>query len=680
MHILLAARKENLPTILAALSITIASTAAAAWLLGPELVKAAYQVSLFRSLVFVRKELTLDQYIVAFNAMIQVAAFFGLLTAVALLHTAVVFSRPSSERSTVRELNYSDATALQRVGIPVVYTATFIAGCYLLIVKPGGTYTTLMVDDLFGFLDGAYRLAYGQVPHLDFHTPLGALAFFLPYCGLKISGTFAGSMEIASFIAASFLLLAALQVLCSRYATGPAVLTLLYAVLIIVVPMNVGEQPDKLSHAMFYNRYGWIGLTVLFLYFIEPRQQSKLLALMDVTSIAATLLFLFYLKITFFLVGLAFLPIMALVSRYNRRVALGALALLSAVIIAFELVFGFTAAYVRDITMQVESSSSVLGSALYHLAMNFTQCLMIVLAAGWVFWHRPLTIVELAFVGFVLASGIVMLNYNAKSRDIVHLLAVLLWAHETLSRFRLSDEGAFAQTPPYVPASGVIFAVLLIFVAEPMVARAWGMAKSLEGMNQVEATDLPPALRGIRVGGPPSLLGEALKAEDRLELFNKFREPGPKSPAGGIEYLETVVDGSQLLQRVETAGRSAIVLDYTNPFTFIMSMKPPRGDYNVFHARRNISRENHLPAEQLFNSVDYVLSPKVPVYGPTKKLLEELYGRYLHDHYRLRAESRCWVLYTREEEASLQKNGPHRTLGVGLAEPDGRISNGAVLF
>lgn len=652
MRISLAAKKENLPTILTALSITIASTSAAAWILGPELLKVAYQGqlgSLFKSLLFVRKELTLDGYLVAFNAMIQVAAFLGLLTAVALLHAAVVFSGSSSERSKVRGLNYSDATALQRVGIPAIYTTTFIAGCYLLIVKPGGTYTSVMLDDLFGFLDGAYRLAYGQVPHLDFHTPVGALAYVLPYWGLKISGTFAGSMEIASFIAASFLLLAALQVLCSRYAVGPAVLTLLYAALIIVVPMNVGVQPDQLSHAMFYNRYGWIGLTVLFLYFVEPRQQSKRLALMDVTSIAATLLFLFYLKITYFLVGLAFLPIMALVSRYNRRVTLGALTLLSAAIIAFELIFGFTGAYVRDIMMMVEASSSVRGSALHNLAMNLTQCLMIVLAAGWVFWRRPLTVVELAFVGFVLASGIAMLNYNTQSRDIVHLLAVLLWAHETLSRCRLSEETAFAQAPPHVPASGVIFAGLLIFVAEPMVTRAWGMAKSLEGMNQVEATDLPAALRGIRVGGPPSLLGEVLRAEDRLELYNKVRETCRTRPANGIEYLETVADGSRLLQRVETAGRSAIVLDYTNPFTFIMSMKPPQGDYNFFHAKRNISTENHPPAEQLFNSVDYVLSPKVPAHEPTTKLLEELFSDYLHDHYQLQAESRYWMLYTRGE-------------------------------
>src|SRR5215208_5874761 len=68
--------------------------------------------------------------------------------------------------------------------------------CALLLALPGQTITTVYVNDLLIFLDGAHRIASGQVPNRDFHTPLGPLAFYLPALGYWISGHLGGAMPV----------------------------------------------------------------------------------------------------------------------------------------------------------------------------------------------------------------------------------------------------------------------------------------------------------------------------------------------------------------------------------------------------------------------------------------------------------------------------------------------------
>jgi len=67
----------------------------------------------------------------------------------------------------------------------------------LLLAAPGQTVTTAYLNDLFIFLDGAHRIASGQVPNRDFHTALGPLSFYVPALGYWISGSMGGAMPAA---------------------------------------------------------------------------------------------------------------------------------------------------------------------------------------------------------------------------------------------------------------------------------------------------------------------------------------------------------------------------------------------------------------------------------------------------------------------------------------------------
>src|SRR5215212_11112834 len=101
--------------------------------------------------------------------------------------------------------------------VPVAgFILAIAALCALLLALPGQTITTVYVNDLLIFLDGAHRIASGQVPNRDFHTPLGPLTFYLPALGYWLSGHLGGAMPVGMALLIMGLAPAAAHVLGSR--------------------------------------------------------------------------------------------------------------------------------------------------------------------------------------------------------------------------------------------------------------------------------------------------------------------------------------------------------------------------------------------------------------------------------------------------------------------------------
>ena len=80
-----------------------------------------------------------------------------------------------------------------RLGLAAAPTAYWIVAiaivAALLLAAPGQTVSARYLNDLMMFLDGAHRIVSGQVPHRDFHTPMGAVTNGLPAIGLWLTGS-----------------------------------------------------------------------------------------------------------------------------------------------------------------------------------------------------------------------------------------------------------------------------------------------------------------------------------------------------------------------------------------------------------------------------------------------------------------------------------------------------------
>jgi hypothetical protein len=126
-----------------------------------------------------------------------------------------------------------ERTALT-AGIIFVAAAAFA----MLLALPGQTITTAYVNDLFIFIDGAYRVASGQVPNRDFHTALGPLVYYVPALGYWLSGDLGGAMPVGmALLVAGFAPVTA-HVLASRLRPAIALPFGILVLLIVAVPMN----------------------------------------------------------------------------------------------------------------------------------------------------------------------------------------------------------------------------------------------------------------------------------------------------------------------------------------------------------------------------------------------------------------------------------------------------------
>ena len=77
------------------------------------------------------------------------------------------------------------------------------AGCLLalaiaLFLLPTATYTAKVPHDILGYFDVTHRLGMGQQPHVDYHTPIGWLAYGLPWLGHLALGQFAAPWSSAA--------------------------------------------------------------------------------------------------------------------------------------------------------------------------------------------------------------------------------------------------------------------------------------------------------------------------------------------------------------------------------------------------------------------------------------------------------------------------------------------------
>ena len=58
-------------------------------------------------------------------------------------------------------------------------------------------------------------------------------------------------------------------------------------------------------------------------------------------------------------------------------------------------------------------------------------------------------------------------------------------------------------------------------------------------------------------------------------------------------------------------------------------------------------QEFHEPAENLFQDVNFIMVPTIPITYTTTRLLWKLYGEYIERQYVLLARNKYWTLYKR---------------------------------
>ncbi|MCH2077689.1 MAG: hypothetical protein MK180_12575 [Rhodobacteraceae bacterium] len=235
------------------------------------------------------------------------------------------------------------------------------------LVLPGALSITKHSGDALHMIAIMERLAQGQLPHLDFQTPIGILAFWpialLVKVGLSVGQAFLISQVFLGALFGGAALAMARRRVSATFSGGLAAI-----VVILTMALVHGEADIAVSVSMHYNRWAWaLAFIAVFSAFLPPvtggRWEGPVLGVI-MASLAL-------MKVTYFVV---FAPLVVLgMLMTGQRQALF-FALLTGLLVAGALTLllgvGYWAAYVSDLL--TVASSNIRAQPGLDLAQVFT--------------------------------------------------------------------------------------------------------------------------------------------------------------------------------------------------------------------------------------------------------------------------------------------------------------------
>lgn len=519
-----------------------------------------------------------------------------------------------------------------------------LAGASFLVLAPPNVFSREMSWDLLFNLEGAWNLWSGLQLHVDIHDPLGVVTFGLTTLGFHIAGIGPRAFLVGETLYAFLMLAGAICIFPRRLPPAAAAVATLYVVLLVLVPINLGDSIELYSFAMSYNRLGWSTLTLLFTaLFLAPRNESSTWLDPGIAFFLGALLF--YLKITYFGVAVIAISVAILISPHVRRHAgvwlgiLGTLAILAAA--------PFNIPYWEDILAALQTGAARLdiGSQLKNLATS-KDIAVILINLVCLLWLRRAGVsrYRVASALFIIGCGAFILSQNQQFDGIALYVVVALLLFDS-ARVALEK-----QTRLRAPEAALLLAAVLIAPAIDIAS----MGASLAGYYvKASASDQyvvgDTNLRGLAIPPDhPNLI--TLFSGSRMVpgLLNAARLQHPQYELTQAEYLKTVLEAAGTIRALMPPSGTRQsprvgLLDAVNPLPFMLGLEPPRGRQLWFDAAFPWPR-----AEEFLGGLDYVFVPKFPSDSASAHAALEHYGDFLAQHFR-RTETESWILFQRDE-------------------------------
>jgi hypothetical protein len=476
--------------------------------------------------------------------------------------------------------------------------------------------------DAFGALDGAWRVLNGQIPHADFYSPLGPGIYLLTAVGLLLSH---GGAEGSGYSQALCgCLLGLWTYLLSRRRLGhlPAILLCFCVVLLSINPTSVGEPPPNTS-CMAYNRYGYALVALLLLEgLVTPSPAVRRAELWGGVSTGVILALLLFLKISYFVGAIALAAALTPCRKQVKDRWVG-------IVRGFQTVFLLFSLYLRVNLLPMWNDLRMVAGAkparfswyildnlyltvAFYLAFIFASAAFLSSAGA-----KPAArAVRIAGVAVCLA-GIFLLttNFQFYGLPLNAVMAILVLK-------QIAAQPLPGNSPSLKPAALLVWGSLL--VAGSLSYDGLGLGF---GVSQKQSWEVTPH--------------SAFHAGD-LAGFRTFES----------SYVDLVNEGLSLLNQHRRPDDTVMSLDFSNPFSYALGMRPAPGGATTLHYRGNFNDEHHPTPERLFGRASLVMVPVVPSEKGLTFSVPRIYGPYLAEHFHLIGESPGWRIYRHNPDAA----------------------------
>ena len=494
------------------------------------------------------------------------------------------------------------------------------------------------VEDMIFFADNAWRVLWGQRPHVDYSSGLGPVTYLISALGMKLAGGNLNGLGYGNALAGVAIGIWAYVLLVRRVSGWLAVAGAAMLCLLALAPVQLGESFRLSTIAMSYNRQGYALLGLLIIESFPMRPEEPVRGWGGALSTGAVCAILLFLKANYFLVGLVLAAVSVVWNgRLERRRILGLAAGFVVVAMAFLAYLRFdVGAMWSDLRMAADARSGAVSPAfvMQVFAENFPGFLILAAMAhmagppapadrGWV--GRLLHFRALLLAGMVYCAGVLLLVTNCQLERLpLHELLALLFLDCILQCWWLDAR--------YAAVMAVVGIGLILGTQS---------SDGLAVMNGLRLKLHTPQAYAYPVSGGG--YAGAVFLDDYLENKGAHRAYG--------NFLALYLnDGTDLLRREIQPGEKVITMDTYNAFPFALGIEPPRGGMASATYQYLFSDRLHPSADAFFGTADVVMFPKEHALtdakwvGMMKYYIPEMERRYVQV-----AESAQWRMYRRRK-------------------------------
>jgi hypothetical protein len=481
----------------------------------------------------------------------------------------------------------------------------------------GLTGTRSNSPDAFALLDPAWRVLNGQIPHADFFDSLGIVAYLPTAAGLLVAGGKVAGFGYGQALCAFALSCWAYFISRERLFDASRLLLCLVVACIAAAPFVLGDRFTHMSPGMTYNRYGYAFVALILVEsLVAPGSKRDRLELVGGISTGAVVLLLLFLKITFF-IGAAFLVVALAASRRQVRMrwlglflGFAASALLFAAYFRFDMVPMW-----KDLAMLAGAKHLKWENYLvWNILSSAALLLAYVFSAGWFVRAEEKEVSRGVLIAgaAVCAAGLLFIfcSFEPSGFPLQGILPILLI---DLLHKQLRPDSRHHQKLrlTFLLWSGALVMTLIVPTA---LGLSFGVAYKIY-LGQRAGTALPAILNGF----------VATEGRGWYQIF--------------------VEEGITLLRQHIRPGESVMSLDFSNPFSYGLRLKPARGGAICLQYRTTFDDANRPAPDFLVGQASLVMVPKHSSNPGLEESVLRLYGPYLNEHFALVSESKQWWLY-----------------------------------
>ena len=505
----------------------------------------------------------------------------------------------------------------QRQGLSV-FLSGILAVLSLLLLFPGHLAINTHEVDVLHAVDAAFRLSSGARQHIDFMSPLGALAF-APIAWLLDFGLTIDAAFVASNILVAILFLPAIIHVChgrlGRF--GPVFGVLL---LILTTALIYGNDQAAVSMSMYYNRWAWMITFLIVLIVLRPAAGPT--PRIDGVILGFGLGFLALTKMTYFL---TLVPVVGIALLTDRNWTALTVMVITGLIVALlaTLAFGglqFWAAYAGDLMLvQASDTRPYPGKSLPDTIAGLDRVMGTLAYLAAVIALRKTGHMREGLLLLLFAPGFIFITYQNWGNDPkwLMLLAVLalIWADETAEKPVFGTNGRMVFTVVSVAALVLILPTVMNLALSPFRNIAVDTAKYMPlladpahaGLMVDRKRSFTP-LAQVHLDIAPDPLAEDLPDPAKLGTATL---PECEQAAG---YLAKMNEIARTLEASGHRGKHVLLVDVINPLHLI-------GDFQLVPTQAPW----YYGGEPGLDTADLVIVPRCPIgNAPFKRMIREL--------------------------------------------------------